>query len=287
MSLFGRAFRLPAATLPGQTVLAAEGVTVSLGGHQILRGVDLAVRAGEVLALVGPNGAGKSTLLAAMTGDVDSGGRVLVDGAPIGDWTARELAVRRGVLTQRIEVTFPFSSVDVVRMGRAPWAGTPAEDWDDYVVAEAMAEAEVLHLAARTFNTLSGGERARTGFARVLAQEPSLLMLDEPTAALDVKHQESLMRLVRARAARGDAFVVVMHDLGLAAAYADEIAVMSTGRIAAVGPPAQVLTSELLSSVYEHPIEVWKHPRTGEVVVLPVRHALLDKVSQKEGHSYF
>jgi iron complex transport system ATP-binding protein len=282
----------------GEPAIELAGLGRRFGERTALRDVTLTVPEGATLVVLGPNGAGKSTLLAAMTGDVDSGGRVLVDGAPIGDWTARELAVRRGVLTQRIEVTFPFSSVDVVRMGRAPWAGTPAEDWDDYVVAEAMAEAEVLHLAARTFNTLSGGERARTGFARVLAQEPSLLMLDEPTAALDVKHQESLMRLVRARAARGDAFVVVMHDLGLAAAYADQIAVMSRGRIAAVGRPAAVLTSELLSTVYEHPIEVWKHPRTGEVIVLPIRSPrasardsssrdLLDKVSQKEGHSYF
>jgi len=271
VKLLSRTFRLPAATVPGQVVMAVEGVSVTLGGNPILSGVDLQVTAGQVLALVGPNGAGKSTLLAAMTGDVPASGRVVIDGAPLGSWTQRELAVRRGVLSQRIEVSFPFSAVDVVRMGRAPWAGTPAQDWDDYVVAEAMAESDVLRLAERTFNTLSGGERARVGFARILAQEPSLLLLDEPTAALDVRHQESLMHLVRGRAARGDTVVVVMHDLGLAAAYADQIAVMHAGRIAAVGRPGDVLTSELLSTVYEHPIEVWPNPRTGELVVLPVR----------------
>ncbi|MGQ0464067.1 MAG: heme ABC transporter ATP-binding protein [Sporichthyaceae bacterium] len=271
MSLFGRAFRLPGATVPGQVVLSVQDVSVTLGGNHILRGVDLEVRAGQVLALVGPNGAGKSTLLAAMTGDVPAGGTVLIDGAPLNSWTQRELALRRGVLSQRIEVTFPFSAVNVVRMGRAPWAGTPAQDWDDYVVAEAMAEADVLRLATRTFNTLSGGERARVGFARILAQEPSLLLLDEPTAALDIKHQESLMALVRSRAARGDAVVVVMHDLALAAAYSDEIAVLHDGVVAAAGRPADVLTSQLLSTVYEHPIEVWPHPHTGEIVILPVR----------------
>jgi iron complex transport system ATP-binding protein len=287
MSLFGHAMRLPGATVPGQIVLSAHGIAVSLGGNPILRAVDLEVRAGEVVALVGPNGAGKSTLLAALSGDIPAGGEILIDGAPLGSWSGRELAVRRGVMSQRIEVTFPFSAVDVVRMGRAPWAGTPAEDWDDYVVAEAMAECDVLRLAPRIFNTLSGGERARTGFARVLAQEPALLMLDEPTAALDIKHQESLMRLTRDRAARGDAVIVVMHDLALAAAYADQIAVMSGGRIAAAGAPSQVLTSELLSQVYEHPIEVWTHPRTGEVVILPVRAKVLDNPSQNGTHSYF
>lgn len=287
MSLLGRAFRLPGVTVPGQVVMSAQGVAVTLGGNPILTSVDLDVRAGEVVALVGPNGAGKSTLLAALCGDVPSKGRILIEGAPLNSWSSRELAVRRGVLAQRIEVTFPFSAVDVVRMGRAPWAGTPAEDWDDYVVAEAMAEADVLRLAPRTFNTLSGGERARVGFARVLAQEPALLMLDEPTAALDIKHQESLMQLVRARAGRGDAIIVVMHDLALAAAYADAVAVMSDGQIAAVGRPAEVLTSELLSRVYEHPIEIWTHPRTGEVVVLPVRPQVLDNPSQNTAHSYF
>ncbi len=287
MSLFARTIRLPGATIPGQVVLSAHGVAVTLSGNHILKSVDLEVRAGQVVALVGPNGAGKSTLLAALCGDVPSKGEIVIDGAPLNSWTARELAVRRGVLSQRIEVTFPFSAVDVVRMGRAPWAGTPAEDWDDYVVAEAMAEADVLRLAPRIFNTLSGGERARTGFARVLSQEPSLLMLDEPTAALDVKHQESLMQLTRERAARGDAVIVVMHDLGLAAAYSDEIAVMSGGCIAAVGPPRRVLTSELLSQVYEHPIEVWAHPGTGEIVVLPVRTQVLDNPSQNGAHSYF
>jgi iron complex transport system ATP-binding protein len=189
----------------------------------------------------------------------------------LGTWTHRELAVRRAVLNQRIEVSFPFTAREVVRMGRAPWTGTPAEDWDDSVVGEAMAEADVAHLAPRVFNTLSGGERARAGLARVLAQEASLLLLDEPTAALDIKHQESVMQLVRDRAARGDGVVVVMHDLGLAAAYADEIAVMSAGCIAAQGPPASVLTSALLSEIYDHPIEVWPHPNQRGVLVIPVR----------------
>ena len=272
LTLRSHEFRLPPPTAPGQVVLTAAAVSVQLGGADILRQVSIEVRAGRVLALVGPNGAGKSTLLAVLSGDLtpDTGG-VEIDGATPGEWTTRELAFRRGVLMQRVDVTFPFTVTDIVRMGRAPWAATAAEDWDDEVVATAMSEADVLHFAPRVFNSLSGGERARAAMARVLAQEPVLLLLDEPTAALDIRHQEQVMSLARERAARGDAVVVVMHDLALAAAYADEIAVMSCGQIAAVGLPEQVLTPDLLSQVWEYPIEVLRHPRTGAVVVLPER----------------
>lgn len=267
-----RELRLPPEHERGEVVLRVEAVSVTLGGAPILRDVDLDVRTGRVLALVGPNGAGKSTLLGVLSGDLtpDSGG-VWIDGAEPGAWNTRELAFRRGVLMQRVDVSFPFTVTDIVRMGRAPWAGTSAEDWDDEVVADAMREADVLRFAPRVFNSLSGGERSRAAIARVLAQEPTLLLLDEPTAALDIKHQELVLQLAVQRAARGDAVVVVMHDLALAAAYADEIAVMSHGSVAAAGPPSTVLTAELLSEVYEYPIEVWYHPRTGAVIVLPHR----------------
>jgi iron complex transport system ATP-binding protein len=264
--------RLPAAPEPGATMLGIEGISVVLGGSQILDGIDAEVRAGEVVALVGPNGAGKSTLLAAIAGDlVPDAGQVVVDGAPLDHWTFRELAIRRGVLLQQVDVTFPFSVTEVVRMGRSPWAGTPAEDWDDHVVGQAVVDVDLVALADRVYRSLSGGERARAALARVLAQEPGVLLLDEPTAALDIRHQELLFDLVRARAARGDAVVVVLHDLNLAAAYADRVMVLSGGRIAAVGRPVDVFTSELLSEVYEHPIEVLRHPSTGDVLVVPDR----------------
>ncbi|GAA0623001.1 heme ABC transporter ATP-binding protein [Sporichthya brevicatena] len=271
-TLTQRELRLPAPKAPGDIVAEARDVCVTLGGAAILRNVDLQIRAGRVLALVGPNGAGKSTLLGAISGDLEpTSGTVSIDGASPSAWTWRELAIRRGVLMQRVDVTFPFAVTEVVRMGRSPWAGTPAEDWDDEVVADAMAEADVTKFTDRVFNSLSGGERARAAMARVLAQEAGLLLLDEPTAAMDIKHQELVLHLARGRARRGDAVVVVMHDLALAAAYADEIAVMSRGQIAAVGHPVTVLTPELLTRVYEHPIEVLRHPRTGAVVVLPRR----------------
>lgn len=270
---FARAARPgpPEPAVPGDVLAEAEGLHVRLGAQEVLRGVHVAARAGEVLALVGPNGAGKSTLLAALAADLRAAeGVVRVHGRPAADWTAPELALRRAVLPQSTALSFPFTVEEVVRMGRAPWAGTGRAD-DDAAVAGAMAATEVTEFAARPFSALSGGERARVALARVLAQRAPLLLLDEPTAALDLRHQELVLRVCRERARAGDAVVVVLHDLGLAAAYAHRVAVLRAGRIAAAGPPAEVFTGELLSDVYRQPVEVLAHPRTGAVLVTPRR----------------
>jgi iron complex transport system ATP-binding protein len=274
ISVLHKELRLPEPVAPGTVVLEARGVTMAYGGHRVLDGVDLDVRAGEIVALVGPNGAGKSTLLAALAGDlVPDAGAVTIDGAPIASWRPNELAIRRGVLLQRVALSFPFTVTQVVRMGRAPWGGTTAEDWDDAVVAAAMVETDVRDLADRVFTSLSGGEQARAALARVLAQEASILLLDEPTASLDIRHQEQVLGVARSRADRGDAVVVVLHDLDLAAAHADVVVVLAHGRVRALGAPGDVCTSALLSDVYEHPIEVLRHPRTGGLVVLPWRES--------------
>ncbi|QLE71839.1 heme ABC transporter ATP-binding protein [Streptomyces rectiverticillatus] len=274
----GRKRRLPLPSPFGTVRAEARALCVRLAGRTVLDGVDLQVAAGEVLALVGPNGAGKSTLLAALAHDLPAGsGEVRIDGEPAAAWTAAELAVRRAVLPQSAELSFPFPVEEVVRMGRAPWAGTPAEDEDDEAVGAAMAAAEVTGFAARPFAALSGGERARVALARVLAQRTPLLLLDEPTAALDLRHQELVLRICRERAAAGAAVVVVLHDLGLAGAYADRVAVLHAGRIAAEGPPARVFEAELLSHVYAQPVEVIDHPRTGEPLVIP-RREIRDEV---------
>ncbi|MFG2158572.1 heme ABC transporter ATP-binding protein [Streptomyces olivaceus] len=262
----------PPPAAPGEVLAEAEALRVLLGGRPVLDGVDVRVRAGEVLALVGPNGAGKSTLLGALAADVPAAeGVVRVHGRPVSAWSAPELALRRAVLPQSASLSFPFPVEEVVRMGRAPWAGGDEADEDDAVVADAMSRTEVTGFAGRPFSALSGGERARVALARVLAQRAPLLLLDEPTAALDLRHQELVLRLCRERARAGDAVVVVLHDLALAAAYADRVAVLRAGRVAADGPPAEVFAEELLTEVYDQPVEVLPHPRTGALLVLPRR----------------
>ncbi|MGX2997579.1 heme ABC transporter ATP-binding protein [Streptomyces sp. JNUCC 64] len=268
----GRTRSLPGPVTPGEVLAEAEGVDVRLGARAVLSGVGVAARAGEVLALVGPNGAGKSTLLAVLAADrAPATGTVRISGRPAAAWSAAELALRRSVLPQAATVSFPFPVEDVVRMGRAPWAGTARDAEDDEAVAAAMAATEVTEFAGRPFSALSGGERARVALARVLAQRTPLLLLDEPTAALDLRHQELVLRVCRERAARGDAVVVVLHDLGLAAAYADRVAVLRDGRVAAEGAPERVFTDASLSEVYRQPVEVLPHPRTGALLVVPRR----------------
>ncbi|WP_206502144.1 heme ABC transporter ATP-binding protein [Streptomyces chrestomyceticus] len=270
----GRSRTLPAPVAPGTTYARADGLGVRLGNRTVLDSIGLEVTTGQVLALVGPNGAGKSTLLAALAVDLPATtGEVRIDGRPAIAWTAPELALRRAVLPQAAALSFPFTVADVVRMGRAPWAGTPREDEDEAAVAEAMAATEVTGFAGRPFAALSGGERARVALARVLAQRAPLLLLDEPTAALDLRHQELVLRICRERAAAGAAVAVVLHDLGLAAAYADRAALLHDGRIAAQGPPGEVFGAELLSRVYRQRVEVIGHPRTGVPLVMPLRDA--------------
>ncbi|MGI5374944.1 heme ABC transporter ATP-binding protein [Streptomyces sp. CA-251387] len=262
----------PPPAKPGDILAEAANLHVRLGPREVLHGVDLTVRAGEVLALVGPNGAGKSTLLSALAADLPAAaGVVRIHGRPATDWSPAELALRRAVLPQSATLSFPFAVADVVRMGRAPHVSSPAED--DLAVAEAMAATEVTAFAVRPFSALSGGERARVALARVLAQRAPLLLLDEPTAALDLRHQELVLRVCRERARAGDAVVVVLHDLGLAAAYAHRVALLCAGRVAAGGPPAEVFEERLLSDVYQQPVEVFPHPRTGAVLITPKRLA--------------
>jgi iron complex transport system ATP-binding protein len=253
--------------MPG---IIASDISVSIDGKVVLDSISIHVAPGELIALVGPNGAGKSTLLSVLSGDIrPTSGTVSIDDREISSYKAIELARMRSVLIQENQMSFPFTVGQVVIMGRSPWARTPAFEGDEIAVAEAMVEMDVDQLVTRRFTALSGGEKARVSLARVLAQRTPTVLLDEPTASLDLSHQEDVMRSVQALAAAGRAVLVVVHDLTLAAAYADRIALLSAGRLVSSGTPAEVLTVDRVAKVYG--LEVDVSMKNGRPIVQPVR----------------
>lgn len=267
-----RHITLPEPLPVGSAAFEMRGISVVRSGRKLLDSVDLTVEAGEILALLGPNGAGKSTLLNVLSGDLAAdSGDVDFAGETLDSWSLADLSRRRSVLLQDNQVLFPFTVHQVVEMGRAPWRRTPREEDDNSAISDAISAADIAHLGNRRVPSLSGGERARAAFARVIAGRTGVLLLDEPTAALDLKHQEAVLSLAKARAAEGDAVIVVLHDLNLAGAYADRIALLRQGALVTVGAPAEVLSAEILSDVYDSPVEVIPHPVTGRGIVLPVR----------------
>jgi len=256
----------------GPAIVAVRGVRVRRDDREILTEIDLEVRLGEVLALVGPNGAGKSTLLSVLSGDLHpADGTVELDGRPIGAFRPLELARRRAVLSQANVVSFPFRVLEIVQMGRSPWIRTAELADDQQAVLEAIRATDIEHLLGRRFTTLSGGEQARVSLARVLAQRTPVVFLDEPTAALDLRHQEDVMRLGRELAAEGRAVVVVVHDLSLAGAYADRIALLDAGRLDAVGTPAEVMTADRVGRVYGLDVQIHRLGASDRPIVLPLR----------------
>lgn len=240
-----------------EPLISAQDVSVRVGDKILLRNVSFDAQPGEVLGLIGPNGAGKSTLLAALSGDIPlDAGRVQIGGLDPTTSSARDMSRVRSVMLQEVSVSFAFLVRDVVEMGRRPWARTDRSAQDDKVVDEALRATEVSHLAERDIMTLSGGERSRVAMSRVLAQQTPVVFLDEPTAALDIRHQELTLGLVRGMAEAGAAVVVVLHDLNAAAAYCDRVLCLANGEMAANGSVREVYTSETLSSIYGWDIDV-------------------------------
>jgi iron complex transport system ATP-binding protein len=237
-------------------MIAATDLTIRAGRRALFDGVTLALRPGEVLAVVGPNGAGKSTLLKALAGERrPDAGEVTAEGRPLHAWRPAGLARRRAVMGQSASLAFPMTVAEAVALGRLPWHGTPGAARDLAAIAAAIAAAEVAHLATQSHATLSGGERQRVQLARALAQldgaaRPAALLLDEPTASLDVRHAATLLRLVRRLAGEGLAVLVVLHDLNEAAFVADRVAMLAGGRLVALGRPAEVLRPEAVEVVY-------------------------------------
>jgi len=253
-----------------RVLLSSVGTTYAVDGAVLVEEADLSLHAGEVVALVGPNGAGKTTLLRLLAGDLTPGhGEVRIDGRRLASVRPRDLARLRAMLPHHTVLQFAFRVLDVVMMGRYPHREATRSE-DEAAVASAMAAADVGFLAERLFTTLSGGEQARSSLARVLAQETPVVLLDEPSASLDIRHQELVMGVLRGLAAGGAGVLTVLHDLNLAARHADRVGVMDRARLVEVGPTAEVLRADLLSAVYGHPVAVVPHPYADCPLVLPL-----------------
>jgi iron complex transport system ATP-binding protein len=239
--------------------LAVRTVRVTRGDRLILRDVSLTASPGRLLVLVGPNGAGKSTLLSTMAGLLKADhGQVMLDGRSMADWQPRELARRRAMLSQRVDLEFGFSVEEVVSLGRSPHAPDPLRD--DRIVDAALRAAHAWGLRGRRYTALSGGEKQRVQLARVLAQvwegaaSGAWLLLDEPEAGLDIAHQHFILRRARACAGAGFGVIAVLHDLNLAARYADEVAVLADGALLRHSEPEEALDPALLSEIYGIPL---------------------------------
>jgi ABC-type cobalamin/Fe3+-siderophores transport system ATPase subunit len=242
-------------------------------GRQVLDGVTLSVPRGASWAIVGPNGSGKSTLLRVMAGLLaPSEGRVLLEGRPLVSYRSRERARRIAFLPQTVTSAFGYLARQVVAMGRYPHvSGLGLESQRDWqLVDEAMAWTGTAALAQRALNTLSGGERQRVLIAAALVQASDLLLLDEPTTALDVNHQIGVHRLlVRLSATQGWTVITVTHDLNLAAQFNRYVVMMKEGRVVAAGPSAEVLSCERVEAVYGVRMHSMAHPDTGAPVLMP------------------
>jgi iron complex transport system ATP-binding protein len=254
------------------TAIGLRHVTVELGGRPVVRDVDLDVAQGEWVALIGPNGAGKTTLLRAIARLVTFSGSIELDGSDTAELGRAELARLLAVVPQEPS-TPPWMTVgEYVLLGRTPHLGPLAKEGlrDRGAAAEALARLDLLAYAERRLGTLSGGEKQRVVVARALAQESRIVLLDEPTASLDIGHQQQALELLDAlRAESGLTLVAAMHDLTLAAQYADRMVLIDDGRVVADGGPVDVLTEHLIARHYDASIEVVSID--GRIAVVPTR----------------
>ncbi|MFW6292726.1 MAG: ABC transporter ATP-binding protein [Spirochaetota bacterium] len=254
-------------------VLRAEAVRYLIGAARLLDGVDVELRPGELVGLIGPNGAGKSTLLRTLIGYLrPTGGRVVLQGRPIASYSARDRAKRISYLSQYGPDQFPFPVVDVVEMGSYPviGMGRAPGTGEREAALRALSYVGLEHLADRSFPSLSGGERQLVLFARVLVQESPIILLDEPTASLDIGHETTLLQMVRDLCEEGYSAIIALHNLNVAAEYCHRLVLMQDGRVRAEGPPDAVLTRDLVEESYHTAVHVGRNDSTGSIAVSPV-----------------
>ena len=251
-------------------LVTAQALSVELAGRLVLRDVSLSLSPGHLVALVGPNGAGKTTLLRALAGLVSASGVVHVRGDALSSLSLRERARRFAYLPQGHLVHWPLPARDIVALGRYPHGATdPARltAKDAEAVLRAMRAADVMEFSERRVTELSGGERSRVALARALAVEAPVVLADEPTSSLDPRHQLDVMKTLRTAADQGGLVIVVTHDLGLAARFADTVVVMSEGRLVSEGAPAEALSKQVLGEVFR--ISAYRTEYQREAVIVP------------------
>jgi iron complex transport system ATP-binding protein len=252
--------------------LIVTDLTVAAGGRDIVAAASLTAPPGAVTALIGPNGAGKTTLIRAVLGLVHpASGAIAYDNRPLATLTPIQRAKFCAYVEQSATTSERLTVRDAVALGRIPFQSALQSrhgPTDDAAIAAAVAAIDLAPLAARQYNTLSGGEQQRTQLARALAQEPQLLLLDEPTSHLDIEGQLSVLELLHARARAGCTILLAIHDLNLAARYADHLVVMKSGRILAAGPPSGILTPELIHMTYGVHASIFHPPGSTAPVVV-------------------
>ena len=267
-----------------EPALDARHLRFGYGAGLVVDHVSLQLAASEMLGVIGPNGSGKSTLLRLLSGVLQpTAGDVRVHGRALGVLSSREIAQAIAVVQQDIVIDFPFSVTEVVLMGRSPHLGGFAfeDDHDLQIARAAMARTGVLELAARSIHELSGGERQRVVLARALAQETGILLLDEPGAFLDIRHEVELYDLLRDLQAEGKSIITVLHDLNLAALYCDRVALLNAGRIVQLGTPQEVITYRNLTEVYQTEVYVDTNDITGAVNVLPLSRVYRERLRRR------
>jgi iron complex transport system ATP-binding protein len=255
-------------------MIKAHQITYKHKEFHILDGVDVSLEYGEFLAIVGPNGAGKSSLLSVLANEVKSGKqKVLFKDKPIGEWNVGELSKHKAKFSQHNSNDIPLEVKDVVMMGRYPYFDAQPRKEDMEAMNNMMYETDVYHLKDREYNTLSGGEKQRVHLSRVLAQLQNeiahkVMFLDEPLNNLDVKHQYKALEIIKKFTTKANSAIVVLHDLNLAAQYADKILLMKSGRVSAYGTPEEVFTAENISNAYNFPCTICDHPLTNNPMII-------------------
>lgn len=247
-------------------MISVENITYRIKEYTLLKEISFRVRPGELIVLLGANGAGKSTLIQLLSGKKPSSGMIKLNGCPLQDFAALDLARQRATLSQQVHMSMDFSVKDVVLMGRYPHYHTPGSRNNETIVLEALHRCGLVHLAERSILTLSGGEQQRVHLARVLAQiwdsPNAFLLMDEPTSAMDIQFQQCTLALLKSLAQKGYMVIAALHDMNLAAQYADRMILLKNGRKFYDGTPEEVLTSRNIYTIFSVDAEITPHPLT-------------------------